>query len=114
MARDQDSEVDRTDLETHLTAFADHLRVYGEALRGMAAEDSDGATIESRVQMDLADRLDVLARRLDRLRTHLCPACRMIEVIERVSVVHGAGPPRRAGRARRTGRACRARGKRKD
>jgi hypothetical protein len=108
MARNQDSEVERTDLETHLGALADHLRVYGEALRGMATEGGDGTTLESRVHADLAGRLNAFAHRLDCLRTHLCPACRMIEVIERVSVVRGTGHSRRPGRARH------ARGGRKD
>ncbi|MBI4604717.1 MAG: hypothetical protein HY721_22375 [Planctomycetes bacterium] len=57
----------------------------------MAAVEGDAASVEARQKSEMAGDLDAAASYLDLLREHLCPACRLIEMVERVSIDGGAG-----------------------
>jgi len=81
----------RTDVASFLGELASRLRVHGEALHGMAAVEGDAASIEAREKSEMAGNLEAVAAYLDLLREHLCPACRLIEMVERVSINGGAG-----------------------
>lgn len=91
MAPGHGIELWRTDVASFLGGLASRLRVHGEALRGMAAVEGDPASIESREKSEMVGDLDAVAATLDLLRNHLCPACRLIEMVERVSINGGAG-----------------------
>lgn len=81
----------RTDVASFLGGLASRLRVHGQALHGMAAGDGDAASVEAREKSEMAGDLEAVATYLDLLRKHLCPACRLIEMVERVSINGGAG-----------------------
>lgn len=81
----------RTDLASFLGGLASRLRVHGHALQGMAAVEGDAASVEAREKSEMVGDLEAVAAYLDLLREHLCPACRLIEMVERVSINGGAG-----------------------
>lgn len=67
-------------LDNHRATFG-----FGKTVEG------DPASIESRERSEMAGDLDAVATYLDLLRERLCPACRLIEMVERVSINGGAG-----------------------
>ncbi len=97
-------ETERTDIATFLGVLASRLRVQARALQGMAAAEGDATSVESREKSEMAGDLEAVAGRLDLIRQHLCPNCRMMEVVERVSIIGGARQVGRAKRSRASGR----------
>lgn len=91
MASDRGIELWRTDVVSFLGGLASRLRVHGQALHGMAAVEGYAASIEGREKSEMAGDLEAVATYLDLLREHLCPACRLIEMVERLSINGGAG-----------------------
>jgi len=91
MAPDRVIELWRTDVVSLLGGTASRLRVHGLALNGMAAIEGDAASTEAREKSEMAGDLEAVAATLDLVREHLCPACRLIEMVERVSINGGAG-----------------------
>ncbi len=91
MPRRQGIEERRTDIVTFLGVLASRLRVHGQALLGMAAAEGDVATIEAREKSEMAGDLYAVADNLDLVRGHLCPACKMMEMVERISIAGGKG-----------------------
>ncbi len=89
MPRRQGNEERRTDVVTFLGVLASRLRIHGQALLGMAATEGDSATIEGREKSEMAGDLEAVADHLDLIRQHLCPACRMMEMVERTSITGG-------------------------
>ena len=85
MGRDKSQEIDRADLDGCLGGLAHRLRTWGWALRGMAVDEGEGPPGQG-IIYQLASDLDLAARRLELLRDHLCQACRMLGVIDRVCI----------------------------
>ncbi len=88
----------RTDATTFFGALASRLRLHGHALHGLAAAEGGIATFEGQVKSEMAADMEAIADYLDLIRHRLCSSCRLLEVIERVSVTGGVG---RAGRRAR-------------
>lgn len=80
------SRTTETDLDTALVALADQLRLNAAAIRGMAADASDGDTVDARLKQGLAADLDAAARTLDLLRAALCVSCTLLNVAERITI----------------------------
>ncbi len=103
-----DIETERTDAATYIGVLADRLRVHGQALLGMAGL-MEAASIEARALSEMAAALEAAGDCLDMMRMDLCPTCRLMEVIERISVVGWKGKAKNPARPAREEVPCRRR-----
>jgi len=103
MKHSDEAEVTRTDLATFLIQLSLRLSVGAMALEGLARREGRPGEPQHDEIAEVGASLERIAEYLKTATEHLCPACRMADVEERVSFK----PPARAKRVYRISRVVR-------